>query len=157
GPPEFAFSGLISASKEEGLEEARRSLRSPTRVARLILARGRSSNGCLRTCTDGIEVPLPHTWVDAAELLGAVISDTPDYAACEIALDRATTFLAAMRNAALCPQPVFRCPFVHGGKLYALTTHRRSNAPTDMTGVIRNSLGQKSAEFRAVYEANDDS
>jgi hypothetical protein len=157
GHPDCTFRGLIIASQEENLGEARKALRSSARSVQVILAGGLASGGRVRTWTQTAEIPPDRTWVEAAALLDALVRDEPTHAAREAAVDGATTFLVAMRSAALCPQLSFHCPFVHDGKLYALETSRRPGAAGELTGVIRNSLGHKSAEFRTSYPTGDGS
>jgi hypothetical protein len=155
--PEFTSTGLITSSKEEDLGQARKALRSASGKARIILARSRSSAGQLWSWTQAGEISPDHSWVQAAGLLGDLARENPDGAPRETAVDGAIPFLAAMRNATLCPQPSFRCPFVHNGKLYSLEARRRPADAGELAGEIRNSHGQKSADFRTFCAPGDDS
>jgi hypothetical protein len=157
GRPDCCFRGLITASKEEDLGEVRKALRSSARTVEVILARGLASGGHMRTWTEAAAIPPDHTWVEASAMLGGLVRDEPRDGAHEVEVGGATTFLAAMRSAALWCQLAFDCPFVHAGKLYALEASRRAGAPGELTGVIRNNRGHKSAEFRVSYAAGDGS
>jgi hypothetical protein len=155
--PEFTSAGLITSSKEEDLGQAKNAFRTTGGRARIVLARGESSRGQLRCWTKATEISSDHTWAQAAALLSDLAREEPEYTPYETAVDRTTTFLAAMRRAALYSQPSFHSQFVHNGKLYSLETHRRPAAAGERTGEIRNSHGQKSADFRTFYATGDDS
>jgi hypothetical protein len=149
--PQFAFAGLITDSKEEDLDQARKALHASAQM-RVKIARGSASAGRVQAWTEIVELTRPCTWRDSGELLATLAEQAPRSAAREIAAG-AGPFLATIRSAALCEDPLTRRPFLHAGKLYSLELRRRSAGERD--GLIRDQNGAKSAEFRVSYTAGD--
>ncbi len=151
--PEFAFAGLITDSREEDLESAKKALHTSARQ-QIKLARGSASNGRVQTWTETLGLTRPSTWRDSAELLNELAAEPPRTPALEIAAGPGP-FLVAMRRAALSPEELSRQPFLHAGKLYSLELRRRAGGQRD--GLIRDQHGAKAAEFRVWYSASDES
>jgi hypothetical protein len=95
-------------------------------------------------------------WTNLGVALGQALQQEPRTAPREIAPGAATTFLNAMRNAALCQQAVVRRRFMHAGKQYWLET-RRSPEHSSLAGAIHDLSGARCAEFRTLYAAGDES
>jgi len=106
GDLEFSLDGMITASKEEDLGEAKKALNSSSHTAQVILARAQARNGQILTWTEATEIPLHQTWVEATSLLETLARNEPGAAPRETAVKAVTPFLAAMRNAALSQQGV---------------------------------------------------
>lgn len=155
--PRFAFAGLITESKEEDLESAKRALRGSARQ-QVKLARGSAWNGRVQTWTEDVTLTQPFTWRESAELLTELAAEPPRTLARESTAG-ARPFLSAMRRAALCPEPLSRQPFLHAGKLYSLELRRRAGGEHggERGGLIRDERGAKAAEFRVWYPAGDGS
>lgn len=151
--PEFAFAGLITDSKEEDLEAAKKALHSAGRQE-VKFARGAAADGRVHTWTETVDLARPCTWMESAGVLAGLAGEAPRTPELEVTAD-ATPFLAAMRGAALSSQESSRRPFLHAGKLYSLELRRRSGGERD--GLIRDHNGAKSAEFRVRCPAGDES
>ena len=100
-------------------------------------------------------VPAHSDWTALAEMLDRVWP--PDVTPQERPLTGSTTFMQAMRCAALTEASFIRSPFMHNGKQFVLETRRRPGTATEMAGTIKTSLGVKAAEFRTAYAAGDGS
>ncbi len=150
--PGFAFAGLITDSKEEDLNEARKALHDSSRQ-QVKLARGAASQGRVQAWTETVELTRPCTWKDSADLLATLAEEAPRCSAREIASSGAHPFLAVIRSASLCEEAVAHRPFLHAGKLYSLELRRR--AAGEREGLIRDQSGAKTAEFRIFYARGD--
>jgi hypothetical protein len=150
--PQFAFAGLITDSKEEDLESAKKALHASARQ-QVKLARGSAVNGRVRAWTETLGSTQISTWRESAELLAELAAEPPRTTALEIAAGH-EPFLAAMRRVALCREPVSHQQFLHAGKLYSLELRRRASG--ERAGLIRNQRGAKAAEFRVWYSAGDE-
>jgi hypothetical protein len=154
GAEAMAFVGLITPSKEDDLDGAKKALRPPEGTMDVTVARGSTSEGRMRFRVGNATVPAHSDWTALAEMLDRV-SAPPDTAPRETPLGGSTTFMQAMRWAALSGDTSFRCGFMHNGKQFLLETRRKLGAACEMSGVIRTNRGAKSAEFRTSYAAGD--
>jgi hypothetical protein len=152
--PEFAFAGLITDSKEEDLDEAKKALHSSAHK-QVKIARGATFSGHVQAWTETVSLERPCTWKEAADLLATLAGEPPRSPAREISATGVGPFLAAIRSAALCPDVLSRRPFLHAGKLYSLELRRRAEGERE--GLIRDQNGAKSADFRVFYAAGDPS
>ncbi len=153
--PEFAFSGLITDSKEADLEEAKKALHSSAHQ-QVTFARGRASHGSGRSWTELVSLPRPYGWKDAGELLATLAGEEPKSPAREISAGTGpflTPFLSTMRAGALSEESLVRRPFVHAGKLFTLQLKRREAGSFD--GAIHGPAGAKLATFRVDYASGD--
>jgi hypothetical protein len=155
-PEEIAFAGLITPSKEDDLDGAKKALRAPDGEMDVTVARGSSSEGRMRFRVGSATVPAHSDWTALAEMIDRV-SASPVIAPREAPLEGSTTFMQAMRCAALNADSSFRCAFMHNGKQFVLETRRKPNAPDELSGTIKTSLGAKAAEFRTTYARGDES
>ena len=155
GAETVAFAGLITPSKEDDLDGAKQALRPSDGEMAVTVARGSSSGGRVRFRVGNSTVPAHSDWTALAEMLDRV--SPPDVAPQEAPLAGSTTFMQAMRCAALTEGASFRCPFIHNGKQFVLETRRKPGTATEMAGTIKTSLGVKAAEFRTAYAAGDGS
>ena len=149
----FSFAGLITESKEENLEDAKKALHASV-GQKVKLARGAASGGRVETWTETVEADHPCMWSDSGGLLSALAQKAPGAPVHEL-YATASPFLSAVRSAALSEEPTSHRPFVHASKLYTLELHRRSNGERD--GVIRDVDGAKLADFRVAYATGDPS
>jgi hypothetical protein len=81
----------------------------------------------------------------------------PSSAPRQIRSAECSTFLYAIRRAALEAYPQKRQSFVHAGKLYDLETRRNPEHPHVISAAIRDRGGARPSEFRATYAAGDES
>ena len=156
-PREVAFAGLITRSREESIEQARNALKSESSAPEAIIARGRTLGGAMMTWIDAIELAPRCSWTDLPRSLGEAVSREPRSLPHQIESEGCLPFLGAMRRTALTGEASAECRFVHAGKSFLLKTRRNSQRPCELTGVIHNSRGAKSAEFKTVYAPGDTS
>jgi hypothetical protein len=149
--PEFAFAGLITDSKEDDLDAAKKALHS-SEHQQVKIARGATFSGRVEAWTEIVDLARPCTWKESADVLATLAGQPPQSPAREVAAG-APPFLAAIRNAALSEDIITRRPFLHAGKLYSLELHRRPEGVRE--GLIRDQNGAKAADFRVVYGAGD--
>jgi hypothetical protein len=152
---ELSFAGLMTRSREQNFEEGRKALASSTRGAEGVVARGRTNGSTIQTWIDSIDLGPDCSWGNLDETLCDALRRGPLAPPRETNRGRATTFLHAMRAAALCPETFVRRQFMHAGKLYWLETRRHPEHPLDLAGAIHDSSGARCAEFRTTYAAGD--
>jgi len=156
GLPEIAFAGLITASPEETLAQARSVLASSGIPPDALVARGSLDSGTTRTWIDRIQLPRDCLWTDLSKILYDETRREPRGNAQEVATSGCVTFLQAIR-AAFQSQGEARASFIHGGRAYVLETHRKLGRQLVINGVIRDRLGVRCSEFRTVYAADEES
>jgi hypothetical protein len=154
-PPEINFAGFLTDSHEQSFAEARSTLVASRPSAQAILARGHASSGAMHTWVERIDLPTGHGWTDATSILSDAIRRDPLAPPREAESGGCSTFLYAMRNAGVETQLEQRRRFSHSGKLYSLETHRRPENPLVVSGVIRDRVGAKCADFQTTYAAGD--
>jgi hypothetical protein len=150
----FAFAGLITSSKEDDLNAAKQALKDSAESSPVTRARGVCSGGNIQTWIDTIAIPKQRRWMDVVAFLEN-LPEPPSRETRHSEAAGAMPFLAAMRSAGLSREPSSRRPFVHAGKSYVL--EGRWRGPAELEGVIRDSRGTKSAEFRTTYAHADES
>jgi hypothetical protein len=161
GATELSFAGLMTRAREESLEQGRKALATTAGGAEGVVARGRS-NGTggeskIQTWIDTLDLSPDSNWSNLSDTLSDVLRHVPRAPPRETSAGSATTFLHAMRSAALCPEPEVRRQFLHAGKLYWLVTRRLPENPMELEGRIHDLAGQRRAEFRTAYSAGDPS
>jgi len=158
---EISFAGLMTRSREENFEQARRALAaSDGHGAEGVVARGRTFANATQTWMEDVALPAGSDWSNLNATLNDALRAAPLNPPRETASGAATTFLFAMRDAALSTEPTVRREFVHAGKLYWLETQRHpgSKEPAvELAGTIHNSAGVRTAEFRTAYAPGDPS
>jgi len=158
---ELSFAGLMTRSREESFEQGRKALATPPGGSECVIARGRTSGSRIETWIDTADVTPDCNWTNLNETLGAALRHEPRTQPRETAAGSTTTFLHAMRGAALSKDAVVRQQFMHAGKLYWLETRRRpqrsSELSEELDGTIHNLSGARTAEFRTAYSAGDES
>jgi hypothetical protein len=154
---ELSFSGLMTRSHEESFEQGRKALASTARGAEGVVARGSTFGSTIQTWIDTIALSPDCNWSNVNETLADALRHEPRTAPREAVPGTATTFLHAMRNAALCQERIVRRQFLHAGKLYWLETRRHAEHPSELAGEIHDLSGARRAEFRTVYAAGDES
>jgi hypothetical protein len=158
---ELSFAGLMTRSREESFEQGRRALASPAGSAEGVIARGRSnasgSGSTVQTWIDTVDLAPDCNWSNLNETLSDALRRQPRTPPRESPSASVTTFLHAMRSAALCPEGIVRRQFMHAGKLYWLETHRQAERVLELTGAIHDQRGARRAEFRTTYAAGDES
>jgi len=158
---ELSFAGLMTRAGEESIEQGRRALTAAARGSEGVVARGRtvgSSTGwTIQTWIDAIGLPPACDWSNLNETLCEALRQKPRTPPRESVLGPATTFLHAMRSAALCQDALVRRQFLHAGKLYWLETRRQPDHPWELAGAIHHMSGARCAEFRTAYAAGDES
>lgn len=153
GHRERAFSGFITTSKEESLSEARTALKTGGGTPLAVAWGGaRGDAGWFHSKT--LEVSLTRNWKDADAVLVELLRQAVGVPS-HPAPGSTSTFLTAMRNAALSAQTAGTTPFLHNGKRYELHTRWRSTQGGELEGRIQNSAGEVTAEFRTFYEPGD--
>lgn len=161
GAVEFSFAGLMTHAREESFEQARRALQATPGGTDGVIARGRTtgpgSESTAQTWIENIALAPGSDWSNLSATLSDALRHQPRTLPRQTVCGQATTFLYAMRAAALCREAVVTRQFVHAGRQYQLTTHRRPEHPLDLEGVIRDLAGARLAEFRATYAAGDQS
>jgi hypothetical protein len=159
--PELSFAGLMTQAREESFEQGRKALASAERGAEGVVARGRSNassaGASIQTWIDTIDLGPDCNWSNLNETLAGALRHEPQSAPRAGSSGSATTFLHAMRGAALCHEPMLRRQFMHAGKLYWLETCRRPEHPLELAGTIHDLAGVRRAEFRTTYAAGDES
>lgn len=162
GRTDISFAGIMTRSREESFEQGRKALASTAPGAEGVLARGRSINSAdggsiIRTWIDPIDLAADRNWSNVKDTLGDALRREPGALPRETTPASATTFLGAMRSAALCPDAIVRHEFTHAGKPYHLETRRHPQRPLELAGIIHNAAGARCAEFRTAYESGDES
>lgn len=161
GAVECSFAGLMTHTHEQSFEQARRALETSAGSAEGVVARGRTAgsgtDSTAETWIENIDLPPGSDWSNLSDTLSTALRHAPRTSPRETACGQATTFLHAMRAAALCREPVATRQFVHAGKPYQLTTRRRPERPLELDGVIRDLEGGRHAQFRTTYAAGDES
>lgn len=161
GAIEFSFAGLMTRAREQSFEQAKRALEARTGGAEGVVARGRTAGSgpqsMAQTWIENIDLAPGSDWSNMSDALSEVLRHEPRALPRETARGQATTFLHAMRSAALCREPLVTREFIHAGKQYQLTTRRRPERPLELDGVIRDLAGARHAEFRTAYAAGDES
>jgi len=161
GATELSFAGLMTRSREESFEQGRKALVSSPSRAECVVARGRTSGSAIETWIDTADATPDCNWTNLNETLRAALRHEPQTPHRETDSGATTTFLHAMRSAALCRDPVVRGRFMHAGKLYWLETHRHpqrsSEFSEELDGAIHNLSGARCAEFRTAYSTGDES
>lgn len=157
GDDERAFAGFITSSKEENLGEARSALKSNTAGTPLAIAWGGARAGSAWFHVKTREVPLSCNWLEADRVLSDLVREGSTGAPHVVAATTTSTFLTAMRRAALSKEPSLRSSFFHNGKRYELRTSWRSHSGGELEGQIRNEKGVMTADFRTDYEPGDQS
>lgn len=157
GTTELAFAGLMTRSREESFEQGRKALAPAARGAEGVVARGRALGLLVDTWIDNIDLGPDCNWSNVAETLGAALRHEPQSTPRETSTAQITTFLHAMRSAALCRDATLRQQFLHAGKLYWLDTRRRAQYTEELAGTIDDMNGVRHAEFRTAYSAGDES
>jgi hypothetical protein len=155
GVREIAFAGLITRSMEKTLEQAKHALDNQGgKETDIVLTRGEARNGSLRGWTENLRIPGQPLWTRGVSVLNELLEHRPETTAKEANVATASTFLHSIRTAALHPG-ASNIRLTHAGKLYTLET--RWTQARAMTGVLRDSDGARSSEFRAHYAADDPS
>jgi hypothetical protein len=155
GVREIAFAGLITRSMEKTLEQARHAFDNQSgRETDIVLTRGEARNGSLRAWTENLRIPGEPPWTRGVSVLHELLAHQPETAVKEADVAAASTFLYSIRTAAL-HSGASTIRLTHAGKLYTLET-KWTHAHM-MTGVLRDSDGARSSEFRAFYAADDPS
>jgi len=158
---ELSFAGLMTRAREESFEQGRRALASAAQAAEGVVARGRMSPSAIETWIDAVDLSPDCNWSNLNKTLSDARRREPQMSPRVSPPGSATTFLDAMRGAALCPDAVIRRQFLHAGKLYWLETRRQpqraSQAGWELEGAIRGLDGARRAEFRTAYAAGDGS
>jgi hypothetical protein len=154
---ELSFAGLMTRSREENFEQGRKALAADADGAECVVARGRTSGSTIETWIDIFAVSADCNWTNLSETLCEALRHEPRTPARETAAGPATTFLHAMRNAALCRESIVRRQFLHAGKLYWLETRRQPDRLLELAGAIHDLSGARRAEFRTAYAAGDES
>lgn len=154
---ELSFSGLMTRSREESFEQGRKALASSPGCAECVVARGKTSGSIIQTWIDAFAVTPDCNWTNLGETLFQALRHEPSTPPRETASAPATTFLLAMRSAALCRESVVRRQLLHAGKLYWLETRRQPDHPLRLAGAIHDLNGARRAEFRTSYAAGDQS
>jgi hypothetical protein len=155
--PELSFAGLMTHAREESFEQGRKALFTSTHSTEGVLARGRTAGPVIQTWIEPINLRPDRNWTNATEALCDALHRGPIASPRESAADSTTTFLCAMRAAALCAGPIVRRDFMHAGKLYRLETRRHQDHPCELAGTIHNTSGGRCAEFRTSYAPGDES
>jgi hypothetical protein len=155
--PASFFAGLISASGEATLEEARKALHTFAPVVDITVTRGGSSEGRAWSQTEDLPTPAPQSWMEAEGLLNQLLRRESASPIRERDAAGAAPFLGTIRRAALCSDREFRGAFFHASKRFVLEARWEGGSPRELSGVIRYASGAKSAEFRAFYPAGDSS
>ncbi len=161
GGIEFSFAGLMTRAREESLEQARRALAATPGGSEGVVARGRTAGSgpesIAQTWIENIDLAPGSDWSNLGDTLAGALRHEPRTLARETFRGQATTFLHAMRCAALCRDPIVTRQFIHAGKLYQLTTRRRPERPLELEGGIRDLAGVRHAQFRTAYADGDPS
>lgn len=160
-PTDLAFAGMMTRAREESFEQARQALRPAEHGAEGVMARGRttmSDHGpTLETWVENIDLAPDCIWSNLNDTLSEALREAPRNPPRPSMPATACTFLHAMRNAALCADPIFRRQFMHTGKLYWLETRRHPGHPLELAGAIHDLHGARCAEFRTTYADRDPS
>ncbi|HTW66448.1 MAG TPA: hypothetical protein VME17_17620 [Bryobacteraceae bacterium] len=154
---ELSFAGLMTRAREESFEQGRKALTSSARGAEGVLARGRMTGQMIRSWIEPVDLPVDRNWTNLTETLSDALRRDPVAPPRETATNSTTTFLCAMRAAALSQAPIVRRDFTHAGKPYRLETRRHRERPFELAGAIRNAAGARTAEFRTAYAPGDES
>lgn len=158
---ELSFAGLMTRSREESFEQGRKALAAKAGSAEGVIARGRSigtgSDATIQTWVDTLELAPDCNWSNLSDTLSDALRQEPRGQPRTGSPGAATTFLHAMRSAALCQEPQVRRQFLHAGKLYWLDTRRNAQNPLELEGKIHDLAGARRAEFKTAYAPGDES
>lgn len=124
-PLEIEFFGLMSASKEESLAEARTSLQhSSSEPSRFTAIRGSIQNHKVRNQLKNIALEAPASWDNCLETAERCRRQLETDAAVErpAPVKDPVTFLYAIWSILKSGKPECRCNVVHNGKAYLLST-----------------------------------
>ncbi len=154
---ELSFAGLMTRSREESFEQGRKAMATSAVGAECVVARGKTSGTTMQTWIDTLAVDPDCNWMNLSATLSQALQQQPRTAARETAASSVSTFLHAMRGAALCRETVVRRQFLHAGKLYRLETRRDPKHSPELVGAIHDLSGARCAEFRTAYLAGDES
>jgi hypothetical protein len=153
---DLSFAGLMTRSHEESFQQARRALATAI-GSQGVVARGRTSASTIRTWIETIDLAPDSNWSNLNDTLCKALQHEPRTSPRENVPGSATTFLHAMRSAALGQDSLVRRLFLHAGKSYWLETRRPVERPLEMSGTIHDLNGARCAEFRTAYAAGDQS
>ncbi|MGP0076146.1 MAG: hypothetical protein ACLPWF_29855 [Bryobacteraceae bacterium] len=158
---ELSFAGLMTWSREESLEQGKKALASSTGGAEGLIARGRTNGSGgeskIQTWIDTLDLGPDCNWSNVYATLSGALRHEPQTPPRESSAGAATTFLHAMRGAALCQDILVRRQFLHAGKLYWLETRRHAEHILELAGTIHDLAGARRADFRTTYAAGDES
>lgn len=158
---EISFAGLMTRSREESVEQGRKALADASASPEGVIARGRTTtNGgdaTVQTWVETLDLAPGANWSNLNDTLSEALRREPRTTPRQSSLGRATTFLHAMRAAALCGERQLRRQFLHAGNLYWLETRRSAQNPLELEGKIFDLSGARRAEFKTVYAPGDDS
>ena len=154
---ELSFAGLMTRSREESFEQGRKALASAASGGECVVARGKTSGAIMQTWIDTFAAAADCHWTNLGAALGQALQQEPRTIPRETVPGSTTTFLNAMRDAALCQEAVVRRQFMHAGKQYWLETRRSAENSSELAGAIHDLNGARCAEFRTIYAAGDES
>lgn len=157
GATELSFAGMMTRSREESFEQGRKALASAASVAECVVARGKTSGATMQSWIDTVAAAADCHWTNLGAALCQALQQEPRTPPREIVPGSTTTFLNAMRDAALCQEAAVRRQFIHAGKQYWLETRRSPEHPSELAGAIHDLNGARCAEFRTIYAAEDES
>ena len=147
GSEAIEFRGIVTANKEESFQDARSALHSQASTS-LTAVYGAIKDGVVTSALRRFPAPDGCQWLDP----GAVERTLDSAQSTEFAERQAgkgqITFLEAMRKAGQ-HEGSTTLEFVHLARPYVLETRRQG---TKLDGVIRNSSGKVTAEFRTWYD-----
>jgi hypothetical protein len=156
-PHQFAFSGLMTHSPEQSLEEGRHALvHTPPPSLDAVLAFGEMKNGSAVTSTSHVQLPAESTWTGVGEQMAALLSGSRPVTPIERTAGLLPPFLYVMYCAGRTKETRFTRGFLHGGKPYFLDARRQPSHPGELRGEIRDEARVKCADFRASYAVDDD-
>jgi hypothetical protein len=153
----FSFSGLITRSSEQNLDQGRDALARGAAPQEATVAFGEAGSNGVRSSTQVVRLSPGSNWSGAAEELERVLDGCSPAAAAPHAQGGVAPFLYVMRQAGLDRSPRSRWRFIHAGKTHSLEVHRQPSHPNELTGEIHDEAGMKTAEFRVSYDPQDDS
>ena len=156
-PREFAFSGLMTHSPEQNLDDGRHALvHGAPQSLDAVLAFGQMRNSTVTTSTSHVQLPADSTWTGVGEQMAALLSGSRFATPVERTAALLPPFLYVMYCVGRTKEPRFTRGFLHDGKPYSLETRRQPSRPGELHGEIRDKAGVKCADFRANYAVDDD-
>jgi hypothetical protein len=160
GAVETSYFGLMTASPEESLSDARKALRDSPAAQIFLAAEGRSQGGRITSATHRIQFGEPFTWSRRGRLLAIakqaaasrrfLVRDNDFAARPGVNAGALSTLLSAFES----PEPKTRSAFTYNSASFELTTERidpRSrNGPPDsrINGQIKNLATGRKSVFR---------